>query len=74
MIDDGWYKMGDAGYYDDDCNLFVLGRVNNLISVNDKTVSNVSGNLLNIYSEIYLDALKVFLNVSMESREHWHWM
>ena len=36
---DGWYKMGDVGYFDDECNLFVLGRVNNLITIDGKMVS-----------------------------------
>lgn len=48
---DGWYKMGDVGYFDDDRNLYVLGRVDNLITIEGKTVIEHLDAILNYYFE-----------------------
>lgn len=29
--EDGWFKSGDVGYYTDDCCLFIVGRIKELM-------------------------------------------
>lgn len=37
---DGWYKSGDAGYFDVNGALHVLGRIQDMIKIDGKIVSS----------------------------------
>lgn len=39
MDEEGFYKTGDVGYYDDDNYFYIVDRVKELIKYNDKSVS-----------------------------------
>lgn len=39
--EDGWFKSGDIGYYTDDCYLFIVGRIKELMIYKGKRVSSL---------------------------------
>ncbi|XP_015376110.1 PREDICTED: luciferin 4-monooxygenase-like [Diuraphis noxia] len=37
--EDGWFKSGDVGYYTDDCCLFIVGRIKELMIYKDQRIA-----------------------------------
>ena len=42
MDDDGWFQMGDVGYFDDEGNVYVIDRVKEVLKCNRTYVSKNS--------------------------------
>ncbi|XP_027845831.2 uncharacterized protein LOC114126147 [Aphis gossypii] len=54
--EDGWFKSGDVGYYTDDCCLFIVGRIKELMFYNHKRIAPIDIETVLLSHPAVLDA------------------
>lgn len=56
--EDGWFKSGDVGYYTDDCCLFIVGRIKELMIYKDQRVRY--SNRISFETPAQLHTIKIY--------------
>ncbi|XP_022178856.1 luciferin 4-monooxygenase-like isoform X2 [Myzus persicae] len=54
--EDGWFKSGDVGYYTDDCCLFIVGRIKELMIYKDQRIAPIDIETVLLSHPAVLDA------------------